>query len=182
MYVLYIVVCPFALFSFGHCVVCSSSIYRFWLPLWYLRSLLSTVVLTVKASASSEACIVEHPSSAKLLLRMLMLITFCLYFESARNSSFLDLKSVYSVNSTLDPTVVPVRLRCVISLVDYLLWCVVKSLFLCVSIFCSCAIFHIFYSCIYRWFAFSSIFPLHNCIQVCPSLKSILNLLYAMLS
>jgi hypothetical protein len=26
------VVCPFVLFLFGHCVVCSSSIYRFWLP------------------------------------------------------------------------------------------------------------------------------------------------------
>jgi len=29
--------CPF---SFGHCVVCSSSIYVFWLPLWDLQSLL----------------------------------------------------------------------------------------------------------------------------------------------
>ena len=29
----------FCLFSFGHCVVCSS-IYRFWLPLWYLQTLL----------------------------------------------------------------------------------------------------------------------------------------------
>jgi len=27
-------------FSFGHCVVCSSSIYEFWLPLWYLQTLL----------------------------------------------------------------------------------------------------------------------------------------------
>jgi len=27
-------------FSFGHCDVCSSSIYGFWLPLWYLQSLL----------------------------------------------------------------------------------------------------------------------------------------------
>ena len=27
-------------FSFGYCVVCSSSIYGFWLPLWYLQSLL----------------------------------------------------------------------------------------------------------------------------------------------
>jgi hypothetical protein len=26
----------FCTFSFGHCVVCSSSIYEFWLPLWYL--------------------------------------------------------------------------------------------------------------------------------------------------
>ena len=30
----------FCTFSFGHCVVCSSSIYRFWLPLWYLQTLL----------------------------------------------------------------------------------------------------------------------------------------------
>ena len=28
----------FCTFSFGQCVVCSSSIYRFWLPLWYLQT------------------------------------------------------------------------------------------------------------------------------------------------
>jgi hypothetical protein len=28
------------LVSFGHCVVCPSLIYRFWLPLWYLQALL----------------------------------------------------------------------------------------------------------------------------------------------
>ena len=33
----------FCTFSFGHCVVCSSSIYRFWLPLWYLQTLLPYV-------------------------------------------------------------------------------------------------------------------------------------------
>ena len=27
---------------FGHCAVCSSSIYGFWLPLWYLQTLLVT--------------------------------------------------------------------------------------------------------------------------------------------
>ena len=32
----------FCTFSFGHWVVCSSSIYRFWLPLWYLQTLLHT--------------------------------------------------------------------------------------------------------------------------------------------
>jgi len=31
--------CPF---SFGQCVVCSSSIYGFWLPLWYFQTLLLT--------------------------------------------------------------------------------------------------------------------------------------------
>jgi hypothetical protein len=30
----------FCTFSFGHCVVCSSSIYGFWLTLWYLQTLL----------------------------------------------------------------------------------------------------------------------------------------------
>ena len=30
--------CPF---TFGHCVVCPSLIYGFWLPLWYLQTLLS---------------------------------------------------------------------------------------------------------------------------------------------
>jgi hypothetical protein len=42
----YLVICvffvdrclSFCTFSFGHCVVCSSSIYGFWLPLWYLRT------------------------------------------------------------------------------------------------------------------------------------------------
>jgi hypothetical protein len=34
---LFLSFCPF---SFGHCVVCSSSIYGFWLPLWYLQTLL----------------------------------------------------------------------------------------------------------------------------------------------
>ena len=29
----------FCIFSFGHCVVCSFSIYGFWLPLWYLQTL-----------------------------------------------------------------------------------------------------------------------------------------------
>ena len=37
MYALYIVVCTF---YFRHCVFCSSSIYGFWLPLWYLQTLL----------------------------------------------------------------------------------------------------------------------------------------------
>ena len=31
----------FCTFSFGHCDVCSSSTYEFWLPLWYLQSLLA---------------------------------------------------------------------------------------------------------------------------------------------
>ena len=36
----------FSLFSFGHCVVSSSSIYEFWLLLWYLQILLSFIQTT----------------------------------------------------------------------------------------------------------------------------------------
>jgi hypothetical protein len=35
-----ILFCPLVLFCFRHCVVCSSSIYGLWLPLWYLQTFL----------------------------------------------------------------------------------------------------------------------------------------------
>ena len=35
----------FCTFSFGHCVVCSSSIYGFCSPLWYLQTLLEIISL-----------------------------------------------------------------------------------------------------------------------------------------
>ena len=37
----------FCTFSFGHCVVCSSSIYRFWLSLWYFQTLHTLHISTV---------------------------------------------------------------------------------------------------------------------------------------
>ena len=41
LYVCFVDHClSFCTFSFGHCVVYSSSIYGFWLPLWYLQTLL----------------------------------------------------------------------------------------------------------------------------------------------
>jgi hypothetical protein len=41
MYICFVDRClSFCTFSFGHCVVCSSSIYVLWLPLWYLQTLL----------------------------------------------------------------------------------------------------------------------------------------------
>ena len=37
----------FCTFSFSHCVVCSSTMYRFWLPLWYLQTRLGTVYMKI---------------------------------------------------------------------------------------------------------------------------------------
>ena len=40
LYVCFVDRClSFCTFSFGHCVVCPSSMYRCWLPLWYLQTL-----------------------------------------------------------------------------------------------------------------------------------------------
>jgi len=44
-------ICPF---SFGHCVVCLSSIYGFWLPLWYLQTLLQSKVQKYAQSMHSQ--------------------------------------------------------------------------------------------------------------------------------
>jgi hypothetical protein len=45
LYVCFVDRClSFCAFSFGHCVVCSSSIYGFWLPLWYLQTLLKDML------------------------------------------------------------------------------------------------------------------------------------------
>jgi hypothetical protein len=44
LYVCFVDRClSFCTFSFGHCAVCSSSIYGFWLPLWYLQTLLRQI-------------------------------------------------------------------------------------------------------------------------------------------
>ena len=41
LYVCFVFCClSFCPFSFGHCVVCSSAIHGFWLPLWYIQTLL----------------------------------------------------------------------------------------------------------------------------------------------
>jgi len=127
------------------CLVCPMLPVSLDCPFLIAPSVFSKVYLTIKTSASPEACIVEHPYSNNFLLSMF--IKFCLFSEYARNSSTFDLNGVYSVNNTLSPPAVPARLRCV--LVDYLstvTLCVVKSLFLCVFIFFSCAIFHINFS------------------------------------
>ena len=39
----------FCTFSFGHCVVCSSLIYWFWLPLWYLQIDYSVYIITINS-------------------------------------------------------------------------------------------------------------------------------------
>ena len=140
----HILCCVFVLFFFVLCALSCQCLWivHYWLPLrcsltfiWQLRHL-------------------HHLNiRIRIIFSLSMLITFCLFSEYAitRNSSIFDLNGVYSVNNTLSPTPVPARLRCVITLVDYLLLCVVKLLFLCVlcvDIYFMRYVFHIFYSCL----------------------------------
>jgi hypothetical protein len=71
------------------CVLCVASFFDclFLVAL----SVFSNVYLTIKISASPrpETCIVEH-----LILLLSNLITFCLFSEFARNSSFFYLKHI----------------------------------------------------------------------------------------
>ena len=64
----------FCTFSFGHCVVCSSSNYRFWLPLWYLQTLLPTVILSDKSHAHFNVHI-----TTRLSVKLINIPTFYLY-------------------------------------------------------------------------------------------------------
>jgi hypothetical protein len=53
LYVCFVDRClSFCTFSFGHCVVCSSSIHGFWLPLWYLQTLFNLFMCWVAWNVS----------------------------------------------------------------------------------------------------------------------------------
>ena len=56
LYVCFVDRClSFCAFSFGHCVVCSSSIYGLWFPLWYLQTLLTNQVIRHACGSGFQA-------------------------------------------------------------------------------------------------------------------------------
>ena len=59
----------FCTFSFGYCVVCSSSIYGFWLPLWYLQ-----IRLTAEKCLSPASCLIGFLSYYSLPGHFLVMI------------------------------------------------------------------------------------------------------------
>jgi hypothetical protein len=71
LYVCFVDRClSFCTFSFGHCVVCSSSLYGFWLPLWYLQTLLNFLFIDLKwliLRYLSSSCSTSESSLCHLL-------------------------------------------------------------------------------------------------------------------
>jgi hypothetical protein len=64
----------FCTFSFRHCVVCSSSIYGFWLPIWYLQTLLTifhpfTVFFSPLSTVSIQALVSINVSLLSTLIQ-----------------------------------------------------------------------------------------------------------------
>jgi predicted nucleic acid-binding Zn ribbon protein len=59
--------------SFGHCVVCSSSIYGFWLPLWYLLAIVLSVLL--RQTDSDYPCGIFWPLCCLFFFDIRILIT-----------------------------------------------------------------------------------------------------------
>ena len=92
LYVCFVDRClSFCTFYFGHCVVCSSSIYGFWLPLWYLQTLLSALVIYSGAGfIISNMNIGMYPSLDVTLIR-LKKQPHSLLVSSQRNSLCIDI-------------------------------------------------------------------------------------------
>ena len=63
----------FCRFSFGHCVVCSSSIYEFWLPLWYRQTLLM-ILQSFIIDLTTKSLVVAP--LVKLLLLVLLMFSY----------------------------------------------------------------------------------------------------------
>ena len=78
LYVCFVDRClSFCTFSFGHCVVCSSSIYGFWFPLWYLQTLLNIYKWTTYSDIifkSLTPCMMIHLVSASIIHTLITLV------------------------------------------------------------------------------------------------------------
>jgi hypothetical protein len=88
----------FCTFYFGHCVVCSSSIYGFWLPLWYLQTLLITYYCTTlnnttgTASGAGTAYLFEAPGFTPFFCGVRVVRSFALCIWPLWCLSFFDLR------------------------------------------------------------------------------------------
>ena len=68
----------FCTFSFVHCAVHSFSIYGFWLPLWYLQTLLKYII-HIKFKVKTYRFLNERTFTTKEMISIFQLWTFHLY-------------------------------------------------------------------------------------------------------
>ena len=90
-------------FSFGHCVVCSSSIYRLWLPLWYLQTLLISNLNEISFSfGMSVNTMILRAKKMRNWFSFIFAITSCNDFSRIKtfNSSFRYIDGVLALNAS----------------------------------------------------------------------------------
>ena len=82
-------------FLFGHCYVCSSSIYGFWLPLWYLQTLLTLrhIFLQIRSFREISWCIFLYVH-AKRIIKWKAIIPQPEEFQNSTKKSLTDQNSI----------------------------------------------------------------------------------------
>jgi len=82
LYVCFVDPClSFCTFSLGHCVVCSSSIYGFWLLRWYLQTLL-VITFPHKYMKWSRYCVYNLSSTTRVHRKLyLYVFIFCIWMQ-----------------------------------------------------------------------------------------------------
>jgi hypothetical protein len=83
-------------FSFGYCVVCSSLIYGFWLPLWYLQTIIIKHCLQNPTSVHSGKWLKQ-----KMIPRMLLYFKLIIWIHMRNIQSKPYTPSLIYVDDTL---------------------------------------------------------------------------------
>jgi hypothetical protein len=143
------------LVSFVHCVVCSSSIYGFWLPLWYLLSIVLSVLLRYTDSDYFFFGIFKllfYYRRYNCLLRLfaeVVLLVFNVYFSLwyfLCLSSFCVVLLVFNVYFSVSSYFLCLSSFCIVLLV-FNVYFSVSSYFLCLSSFCIVLlVFNVYFS------------------------------------
>jgi hypothetical protein len=111
----------FCIFSFGHCVACSSSIYGFWLPLWYI---------VCSSSSCCQLWLIQYRSTLHWFTQgvffgsVYQALIFCVVFDRPLFiflSAFLPLYCCGRGRRSHDPMIIGFPITYAISAYDH--WC-----------------------------------------------------------
>ena len=80
----------FCIIYFGHCAVCSSSIYGFWLPLWYLHSLLTSL-----SGFNLVSLVVISIDLLKDVVCMCLILSCSLYLQFFKRNRYFDFRHMF---------------------------------------------------------------------------------------
>jgi hypothetical protein len=94
--------------SFGHCVVSSSSIYGFWLSLWYLQTLVKKVTRRVSHVVQQLLTLAEHWRWPHVLVGLCCLIFsfLCSSLYILYDSNTMTMQTVFAMSGHISQGVI----------------------------------------------------------------------------